>query len=147
VHTDGEQILAQRRAAKAETAVLDVWFHAFHQRLYPRLLDPDQGPALIERAKARVDFCEERGTCSFHDTERWRAIPSNIEARYALEILDDDASWRVALQSNSPFQFLYTEEGAPWLPVNFERTVTKLPSDARAVTTRLIMADPVSNFD
>jgi len=112
---DHEEILALRRAARAEKAKLDAWFQAFHERLYPRLLDPERGPELIARAGARLEFCELRGTCSRHYIERWRSILASVDTEFERQVLDSEAEWRIALQSNSPFQFLFPAEGAPWL--------------------------------
>lgn len=102
---DREQQLAERRAARADQALLEKDRLIRHQRQAIELLlmSPEQCEDLIVQARLQVDRWRRERLCSADYIERWEQLLALPVTELARAMGSDTLEWGNALRQNSPW--------------------------------------------
>lgn len=107
-HSDRDQQLAERRAARADQALLEKERLIRHQRLAIELLlmTPAEADAQIAQARLQVERWRRERLCSPDYIERWEHLLSLPLPELARAMGSDSLEWGAALRQNTPWSAL-----------------------------------------
>jgi hypothetical protein len=100
-----QEILEQRRQARAAKQDIDASLLLLHRRAVNALLDKKSGEEARRKALSQIDKWEKGRLCNPRYVKAWRDILHMPESDMRKAILREDAEG-VSLRQNSPFGFL-----------------------------------------